>query len=588
MVGTMAKIDDSVKKKVPELRFPGFTDDWEERKLSDIVVRLTKSSNNNQLPKVEFEDIIAGEGRLNKDISRKFDDRKGTLFEPDNILYGKLRPYLKNWLFSDFKGIALGDFWVFKSKNSEPKFVYSLIQADNYQRVANDTSGTKMPRSDWKKVSSSNFSIPTSLEEQQKIGSFFKQLDNTIALHQRKLDLLKEQKKGYLQKMFPKNGEKVPELRFAGFADDWEERKLGELGSVAMNRRIFKDQTSENEEVPFFKIGTFGSKPDAFISRELFEEYKLKYPYPEIGDILISASGSIGRTVVYQGEDEYFQDSNIVWLKHDNRLDNKFLKQFYSIVKWQGLEGSTIKRLYNKNILDTDISIPSTIEQNKIGMFFEQLDDTIALHQRKLDLLKEQKKGYLQKMFPKNGSKVPELRFAGFADDWEERKLSDIADRFDNLRVPITASDRKSGDTPYYGANGIQDYVEGFTHDGEFILVAEDGANDLKNYPVQYVNGKVWVNNHAHVLQGKKTITDNKFLMNSIKNFNIEPFLVGGGRAKLNADVMMKLNVLLPTFEEQEKIGSFFKQLDDTITLHQRKLDLLKEQKKGFLQKMFI
>ena len=200
--GYLQKMFPKTGAKVPELRFAGFADDWEERKLSDIVVRLTKSSNNNQLPKVEFEDIIAGEGRLNKDISRKFDDRKGTLFEPDNILYGKLRPYLKNWLFSDFKGIALGDFWVFKSKNSEPKFVYSLIQADNYQRVANDTSGTKMPRSDWKKVSSSNFSIPTSLEEQQKIGSFFKQLDNTIALHQRKLDLLKEQKKGFLQKMF--------------------------------------------------------------------------------------------------------------------------------------------------------------------------------------------------------------------------------------------------------------------------------------------------------------------------------------------------------------------------------------------------
>ncbi len=183
--------------------------------------------------------------------------------------------------------------------------------------------------------------------------------------------------------------------------------------------------------------------------------------------------------------------------------------------------------------------------------------------------------------------KVPELRFKGFTYDWEERKLSDIADRFDNLRVPITASDRKPGDTPYYGANGIQDYVEGFTHNGEFILVAEDGANDLKNYPVQYVNGKVWVNNHAHVLQGKKTITDNKFLMNAIKNFNIEPFLVGGGRAKLNADVMMKLNILLPTFVEQEKIGSLFSLLDKTIALHQRKLDLLKEQKKGYLQKMF-
>lgn len=186
-----------------------------------------------------------------------------------------------------------------------------------------------------------------------------------------------------------------------------------------------------------------------------------------------------------------------------------------------------------------------------------------------------------------NQAKYPQLRFKGFTDPWEDRKLSDIADRFDNLRVPITASDRKPGDTPYYGANGIQDYVEGFTHNGEFILVAEDGANDLKNYPVQYVNGKVWVNNHAHVLQGKKTITDNKFLMNAIKNFNIEPFLVGGGRAKLNADVMMKLNILLPTFVEQEKIGSLFSLLDKTIALHQRRLAKLKELKQGYLQKMF-
>ncbi|AWJ95569.1 restriction endonuclease subunit S [Lactococcus cremoris] len=395
----MAKIDDSVKKKVPELRFKGFTDEWEERKLSDIVSRISKSSNNSELPRVEFEDIVSGEGRLNKDVSHKFDDRKGILFSSQNILYGKLRPYLKNWLLADFKGIALGDFWVFKSINSDPKFVYSLIQSNHYQKVANDTSGTKMPRSDWKKVSSTEFQIPSSLEEQKKIGSFFKQLDNTIALHQRKIDLLKEQKKGYLQKMFPKNGAKVPELRFAGFADDWEERKLGELGSVAMNKRIFKDQTSEIGDIPFFKIGTLGGEADAYISRKLYEEYKQKYPYPKVGDILISASGSIGRTVVYQGEEEYFQDSNIVWLNHDERLNNRFLKQFYSIVTWQGLEGSTIKRLYNKNILETKISIPTPNEQEKIGLFFEKIDDTIDLHQFKLDLLKEQKKGFLQKMF---------------------------------------------------------------------------------------------------------------------------------------------------------------------------------------------
>jgi len=181
----------------------------------------------------------------------------------------------------------------------------------------------------------------------------------------------------------------------------------------------------------------------------------------------------------------------------------------------------------------------------------------------------------------------PEIRFPGFTDDWEQRRLQEVVDRYDNLRIPITASKRVAGNTPYYGANGIQGYVEGYTHDGEFILVAEDGANDLKNYPVQYVDGKVWVNNHAHVIQAKENLADNMFLMNAIRSINIEPFLVGGGRTKLNADVLMKLEVIIPLKSEQQKIGTFFKQLDDTIALHQRKLDLLKETKKGFLQKMF-
>lgn len=150
-----------------------------------------------------------------------------------------------------------------------------------------------------------------------------------------------------------------------------------------MCRRIFKEQTTTVGDVPFFKIGTFGDEPDAFISRELFEEYKSKYQYPEVGNILISASGSIGRIVKYMGKDEYFQDSNIVWLQHDERLDNSFLKHFYSMVKWHGLEGSTIKRLYNKNILDTGINVPSSPEQKAIGAFFNHFNDLITLHQRK-------------------------------------------------------------------------------------------------------------------------------------------------------------------------------------------------------------
>ena len=153
---------------------------------------------------------------------------------------------------------------------------------------------------------------------------------------------------------------------------------------------------------------------------------------------------------------------------------------------------------------------------------------------------------------------------------WEQRIVDEIANRFDNLRIPVSASERLKGNIPYYGANGIQDYVEGFTHEGEFVLVAEDGANDLKNYPVQYVNGKVWVNNHAHVLQSKSGISDNLFLMNSFKNINIEPFLVGGGRSKLNADLMMKISLLIPSLNEQTQIGNFFQNIDNLITLHQR------------------
>ena len=124
--------------------------------------------------------------------------------------------------------------------------------------------------------------------------------------------------------------------------------------SVAMCKRIFKEQTSPEGEIPFYKIGTFGAAPDAFISKELFEEYKSKFQYPNVGDMLISASGTIGRTVEYCGEEAYFQDSNIVWFKHDDRIDNSFLRCIYNIVKWNGIEGSTIKRLYNNNFLKTE------------------------------------------------------------------------------------------------------------------------------------------------------------------------------------------------------------------------------------------
>ena len=151
--------------------------------------------------------------------------------------------------------------------------------------------------------------------------------------------------------------------------------------------------------------------------------------------------------------------------------------------------------------------------------------------------------------------------------------MEEISNRFDNLRVPVSANEREKGTTPYYGANGIQDYVKGFTHNGEYVLIAEDGANDLKNYPVKYVNGLFWANNHVHVVQGKEGICDNKYLKYCFTKTNIESLLVGGGRAKLNANIMMSINLTVPSFNEQVELGRMFYELDNLITLHQRKFN---------------
>ena len=238
--------------------------------------------------------------------------------------------------------------------------VFFLENAINTLKIVIESTG--VPQLTVPQLAKYEVAFPRQLDEEEHIGVFFKQLDHLITLHQCKCQ--------------------IDGCRFQSpLAITWEQRKLGEIGSVSMCRRIFKEQTSENGEIPFYKIGTFGGEADAFISRELFEEYKAKYQYPKKGDILISASGSIGRTVVFTGKNEYFQDSNIVWLNHDKHLDNSFLKCFYSIVKWAGIEGSTIKRLYNDNILNTAITLPSVEEQQKIGAYFENLDNLITLHQ---------------------------------------------------------------------------------------------------------------------------------------------------------------------------------------------------------------
>ena len=195
----------------------------------------------------------------------------------------------------------------------------------------------------------------------------------------------------------------VPKLRFkredGTDYPEWEETLLGKIGEVAMCKRILKEQTSDKGDVPFFKFSTFGRTPDAYITYQLFEEFKKTYRFPHKGAVLISAAGTVGKIVRYNGEDAYYQDSNIVWLEHNDKVTDDFLYQFYQQVSWKGLEGSTIKRLYNKNLLETSISLPCFEEQQKIADFLSDFDEAISYAKQELDKWKELKKSLLQQMF---------------------------------------------------------------------------------------------------------------------------------------------------------------------------------------------
>ena len=348
----MTKITD-----IPAIRFKGFSDTWEQRKVREVTDRY----DNLRIPvaaslRVAGTTPYYGANGIQDYVDGYTHDGEFILVAEDGA------NDLKNYPVKCVKGRI----WVNNHAHvlqgkydcADNQFLaYAISQAD----IESLLVGGGRAKLNAETLMGIDLLLPNKAE-QIRIGKYLAQLDNLITLHQCKCQ--------------------IDGCRFQSpLAITWEQRKLGEIGSVSMCRRIFKEQTSENGEIPFYKIGTFGGEADAFISRELFEEYKAKYQYPKKGDILISASGSIGRTVVFTGKNEYFQDSNIVWLNHDKHLDNSFLKCFYSIVKWAGIEGSTIKRLYNDNILNTAITLPSVEEQQKIGAYFENLDNLITLHQ---------------------------------------------------------------------------------------------------------------------------------------------------------------------------------------------------------------
>ena len=227
-------------EKNPEIRFEGFTDDWEQRKFGEIVLRESLARESTiDLPYVEYEDVIAEEGRINKDIRKKEGIKKGIFFDGSQVLYGKLRPYLHNWLNPDFSGVAVGDWWVLKPNNVDKNFIYRLIQTQQFDDIANQSTGSKMPRADWNLVSNTEFAIPTSQVEQTKIGGYFSTLDNLITLHQRKCCELKKLKQYMANHMFVNQSTKC-DRNIATNHKKLQERtkEMGELESVIEQRLI--------------------------------------------------------------------------------------------------------------------------------------------------------------------------------------------------------------------------------------------------------------------------------------------------------------------------------------------------------------
>jgi len=222
---------------------------------------------------------------------------------------------------------------------------------------------------------------------------------------------------------------------------DWEIKKLGEIGKVCMCKRILKKQTLPVGDIPFYKIGTFGKKPNAFISKEVYQEYRSNYSFPKEGDILISASGTIGRRVIYDGEPAYFQDSNIVWIDNDEKeVLNSFLYTFYGFCDWNPSKGATISRLYNDDLRKIEIPLPPLSEQQRIVSILDQafaaIDQAKANAEQNLQNAKELFESYLQGVFEKKG------------DDWEETLLKEVCE----LKSGTTISpklERNEGDVLY-------------------------------------------------------------------------------------------------------------------------------------------
>ena len=382
------------KSDAPAIRFKGFSDAWEQRKFEEIAVRSSVICSDDTLPRVEYEDIVSGTGRLNKDIYAKQSSKSGIAFHQGDVLYGKLRPYLQNWLLPTFDGLAVGDFWVLQPQNADSSFLYRLIQSRQFDEVANQSTGTKMPRADWKLVSKTVFSIPSNISEQAAIGTYFTALDSLITLHQRKFEKLTNVKKSMLEKMFPQNGSSYPEIRFKGFTDPWEQRKVSDLAEKTYGggTPTTSNEAYWNGDIPWIQSSDvvdgklLGVEPRKWITQDGLNNSAAQL-IPGNSIAIITRVG-VGKLAFMPYS--YATSQDFLSL---SKLNAEPLFTVYACYKklqseLNAVQGTSIKGITKDELLAKNIMVPRYAEQQQIGAFFKQLDNLITLHQRKPFLMK--------------------------------------------------------------------------------------------------------------------------------------------------------------------------------------------------------
>lgn len=403
-----------------------------------------------------------------------------------------------------------------------------------------------------------------------------------------------------------------PQIRFKGFDDEWTSHSLSELGEVKMCKRILKSQTSEKGDVPFFKIGTFGKEPDAFISRELFDEFKRLYSYPNIGDIIVSAAGTIGRISVFDGKPAYFQDSNLIWIDNDNSIiDNSFLAVAYPRIKW-AISSTTIARIYNDTVRQTSTTAPTSLkEQCEIGTLFSKINELLAEAEREVSRLEKMKQASLQKMFPRPGATAPEIRFDGFTEPWKEARLDSVASIFGRIGfrgytvadiVPKGKGAISLSPTNLVGTNSVQydtqttyisneKYLESpeimvFPGDVVFVKTASVGRVAF----IDHIICDTTLNPQLVVL--KQLRCDGRFLSLSMATSEFQDKILGiagGGVLKTLSQVKLgEQTLMFPSKLEQKAIGEYFHNLDSLLSAKRQKLVKLRNIKQACLDKMFV